>query len=293
MPELPEVETIRMGLEKYLVGHTINDIQVNAPKVFSGDKKLLLGLKIVKVRRFGKVLSIDLSKGYSILIHVKLTGQPIYRGPNLKNPPQMSKKVIGGLPGKHTHVIFKLDRNGYLYYNDVRKFGWIKVIKTLDVEKTGFIGKLGPEPFKDLSFETFKNILSKSKTNIKVLLMNQEKIAGVGNIYANDALWLSEINPKTVSNTITETKVKELYDALLKVLKEGIKRGGASELNFVTPDGTEGTYQEHFLVYGQDKKICPRCKKTKIVKIKLGGRGTYYCPNCQKLSLFKAASLFI
>ncbi len=282
MPELPEVETIRIGLEKYLVGHKIKDVIIKTPKVFTGDKNSLLGFKIIKIRRFGKVLSIDLSNSFSILIHVKLTGQPIYRGPNLINPPEISNKVIGGLPGKHTHVIFKLDKNGFLYYNDVRKFGWIKVVKTSDVEKTGFIGKLGPEPFNGLTFEIFKNILAKSKTNIKVLLMNQEKIAGIGNIYANDALWLSKINPKEVSNKISEEKVKELYDAILKVLKEGIKRGGASELNFVTPDGTEGNYQKHFLVYGQDKKICPRCKEGKIVKIKLGGRGTYYCPNCQK-----------
>lgn len=282
MPELPEVETIRIGLEKYLVGHIIKNVLVKTPKVFSGNKKDLLGSKIIKIRRFGKVLSIDLSNSFSILIHVKLTGQPIYRGPNLKNPPQISNKVTGGLPGKHTHVIFELDRNGFLYYNDVRKFGWIKVVKTSDVEKTGFIGRLGPEPFSGLTFEIFKNILSKSKTNIKVLLMNQEKIAGIGNIYANDALWLSKINPKTISNKISNIKQKELYNAILKVLREGIKRGGASELNFVTPDGTEGSYQKHFLVYGQDGKICPRCKKAKIVKIKLGGRGTYYCPFCQK-----------
>ena len=282
MPELPEVETIRIGLEKYLVGHIINDVIVKTPKIFSGNKKDLLGSKIVKVRRFGKVLSIDLSKGFSILIHVKLTGQAIYRGPNLKKSPRVSNKVIGGIQGKHTHLIFKLDKNGFLYYNDVRKFGWIKIVKTSDVEKTGFIGKLGPEPFKGLTFEIFKNILSKSKTNIKVLLMNQEKIAGIGNIYANDALWLSKIDPRKVSKSISESKAKDLYKAILKVLKEGIKRRGASELNYVTPDGTEGTYQKHFLVYGQEGKTCPRCKKTKIVKIKLGGRGTYYCPNCQK-----------
>ena len=282
MPELPEVETIRIGLEKYLVGHVIKDILVKTPKVFTGDKKDLLGSKIVRIRRFGKVLSIDLSNNFSILIHVKLTGQPIYRGSNLKNPPEISKKVIGGLPGKHTHVIIELDKNGFLYYNDVRKFGWIKVSKTSDVEKTGFIGKLGPEPFVGLNLKIFENILSKSKTNIKVLLMNQEKIAGIGNIYANDALWLSKINPKEIAIKIPKNKVKELYSAILKVLKEGIKRGGASELNYVTPDGTEGSYQKHFLVYGQDNKTCLRCKKEKIVKIRLGGRGTYFCPNCQK-----------
>lgn len=282
MPELPEVETIKIGLEKYLVNHKIINIDILTPKILLGDKKAIIGSKIIKIRRFGKVLSIDLSNGFSILIHVKLTGQPIYRGPNLINPPKLSNKVIGGLPGKHTHVVFQLDRNGFLYYNDVRKFGWIRIIKTSDVEKTGFVGKLGPEPFNGLTFEVFKDIVSKSKTKIKVLLMNQEKIAGIGNIYANDALWLSKINPNTISNEIPLQKNRKLYDAILEVLKEGIKRGGASELNFVTPDGTEGSYQEHFLVYGQDKNSCLRCKKTKIIKTMIGGRGTYFCPFCQK-----------
>ncbi|MFC1624914.1 bifunctional DNA-formamidopyrimidine glycosylase/DNA-(apurinic or apyrimidinic site) lyase [Patescibacteria group bacterium] len=284
MPELPEVETIRMALEKYLIGHKILAIDIKTFKVFSGVKKNLLDAIIVKVRRFAKVLSIDLSNKYSILIHVKLTGQPIYRGPNLKNPPKLSKKVSGGLPGKHTHIIFKLDKNGFLYYNDVRKFGWIKVIKTKDVESSEFIGKLGPEPFKDLTFEKFVKIISKSKTKIKILLMNQEKISGIGNIYANDALWLSKISPKKISNKLKLKEKKDLYNAILKVLKEGIKRGGASELSFVTPDGTEGNYQKHFLVYAQEEKICPRCRKEKIQKIKLGGRGTYFCSNCQKVS---------
>ena len=282
MPELPEVETIRIGLEKYLVNHRIERVDIKTPKIFSGNKKDILGSKIIKIRRFAKVLSIDLSNDYSIIVHVKLTGQLIYRGPNLKNPPDLSLKVTEGISGKHTHVIFKLDKKGFLYYNDVRKFGWIKLIKTLDLLKTGFIGKLGPEPFNGLTFEVFEEILKKSKTKIKVLLMDQTKIGGIGNIYANDALWLSKVNPKTISNTISDVKKKDLYNAILKVLKEGIKRGGASELSFVTPDGTEGKYQEHFLVYGQDKKTCPRCKKEKIKKVKLGGRGTYYCPNCQK-----------
>jgi formamidopyrimidine-DNA glycosylase len=282
MPELPEVETIKIGLRKFLIGHMILNVEVKTPKIFSGEKENILNTKIIGVRRFAKVLSIDLDNDYSILIHVKLTGQPIYRGPNLINPPAISKKVIGGLSGKHTHVIFNLDKKGILYYNDVRKFGWIKVIKTKDVEKTGFIGKLGPEPFDGLTFKKFKDILDSSKTKIKILLMNQEKIGGVGNIYANDALWLAKINPKVSANLINDKRKKELYDAILKVLKEGIKRGGASELNFVTPDGTEGKYQKHFLVYGQDKKLCVRCKKANIIKITLGGRGTYYCPFCQK-----------
>lgn len=199
MPELPEVESIRRQLEKYLIGHRINKVEVRYRKKFEGDEKKLTGGEITGIRRFGKVLSIDLDNGYSVVIHIKLTGQLIYRGPNLPNPPNLSKKVVNGIPGKHTHVIFHLDRGGKLYYNDVRKFGWLKVVRTKDVEEIPFIKKLGPEPFGKLTPELFKQILSKSGRPIKIILMDQEKIGGVGNIYANDALWLAKINPKRES----------------------------------------------------------------------------------------------
>lgn len=280
MPELPEVETVRRGLEKYLVGHKITDIQINHPQVFTGIVKNAIGAKINRVRRFAKVLVIDLSSKYSFIIHIKLTGQLIYRGPNLKEKVSLSKKIFG-LGGKHTHVVFKLDRAGILYYNDIRRFGWIKLIKTSDVETLSFIGKLGPEPFKDLDFLKFKNIISKYKTPIKQILMDQEKIAGIGNIYANDALWLSKIHPSRPANSLTSPEEKKLYEAILTVLKRGIESGGASELSFVHADGTDGSYQNYFLVYGKQGTICKECKKEKIVKVKLGGRGTYYCPVCQ------------
>src|SRR3989304_7083424 len=139
MPELPEVETMKIQLEKFLVGHTIQDIKILSPKVISGDTNKIIGGKVVRTRRFGKVSVIDLDNGYSILTHVKLTGQFIYRGPNLKNAPDLSKKVTGGVPGPHTLVIFNLDKGGILYYNDVRRFGWIRIEKTEDVEKEKFI----------------------------------------------------------------------------------------------------------------------------------------------------------
>ncbi len=283
MPELPEVETIRIKLEKYLDNHKILGIQINSPKVFAGNPDNIVGAKIVAIRRFAKVLSIDLSNGFSILIHVKLTGQLIYRGSNLKNPPTLSKKVAGGIGGKHTHVILTLDKNSFLYYNDIRKFGWIKILKTSDVEKTGFIGKLGPEPFKDLNIKKFKEILSKSKRPIKIVLMDQEKISGIGNIYANDALLLSKIHPNRSANSLKEEEEKTLYKNILKVLRIGLKAGGASESDFVRPDGTEGKYQQHFIAYDQEGKTCPVCKTGKIKKIRVGGRGTYICPKCQKI----------
>lgn len=289
MPELPEVETIKLGLQKYLVGHKIKDVEIKIPKIFTGSPKDVVGAKVKAIRRFAKVLSIDLSNGNSLVIHIKLTGQLIYRGPNLKKVPGLSKKVVGGIPGKHTHVTFKLDRRGFLYYNDVRRFGWIKIIKTSDVEKSGFIGKLGPEPFgsaqgkpSKLTLEIFKDILSKSSRPIKIILMDQEKIGGVGNIYANDALWLAKVNPKTPSKQLDNVAMKKLYDAIHKVLKDGIKYGGSSELAYVTPDGKEGEYQNHTIAYGHDGEPCNRCHKAKFQKYFLSGRGTYICPICQK-----------
>lgn len=289
MPELPEVEAIKIQLNKFLEDHKIVSIDLNYPKIFEGKPEDLYGAKFKVARRFGKVVSVDFDNGFSFVVHVKLTGQLIYRGPNLKNTPELSKKVAGGAPGRHTHVTFNLDKNGILYYNDVRRFGWIKVVKTSEVEEIPFVKKLGPEPFGQknskpelLTFEHFQNVLGKSGRPIKVVIMDQEKMGGVGNIYATDALWLAKINPKNPAKSLDEKSTKELFDAIHDVLKQGIKWGGASELAFVTPDGTEGNYQHHTLAYGHQEELCSRCKKAKFEKYFLGGRGTYVCPICQK-----------
>ena len=290
MPELPEVETIRLQLQRFLIGHKIEDVEIRYAKKFSGDKKYLIGGKIKEIRRFGKAQAIDLDCGYSILIHIKMTGQLIYTGPNLSRyhalraPAgfKLSKKVTGGVPGKHTHIIFHLSKGGKLYFNDVRKFGWLKVVKSNEVEKDDFIARLGPEPFKNLNFDNFKKTLSKSSRPIKIILMDQSKISGIGNIYANDALWKACINPKRPSNKLNPSEQKNLYDAIHGVLKEGIKYGGSSENTYVTPDGKEGDYQNHSLVYGKEGNKCKRCHKAKILKFFLSGRGTYFCPVCQR-----------
>lgn len=281
MPELPEVETIKLQFEKYLLGHTILSLEIRNRKIFQGNEKQIVGAKIKGVKRFAKVVCIDLSNGYSILSHVKLTGQFIYRGDNLKNPGKLSGKVTGGAPGIHTHVIFNLDRKSNLYYNDVRRFGWMRIVKTREVSNESFVKKLGPEPFNGLTLEKFSGILQKTRRPVKVVLMDQSKMGGVGNIYANDALWLSQINPKRASNDLSQKEKNELFKAILKVLKDGLKYGGASELAFVTPDGKEGEYQNHTLAYGHEGEDCKRCKNGKIKKFFLGGRGTYVCPVCQ------------
>ena len=278
---MPEVESVKLQLQKYLVGHKVEDVEVKNTKIFQGDVKNVVGAKVKSIRRFAKVLSIGLSNGNSILIHVKLTGQLIYRGPNLKNSPELSKKVVGGVPSPHTHVIFKLDHGGVLYYNDIRRFGWLKVVKTKDVETSGLVGKLGPEPFGKLTLEYFRNVLANTKRAVKVVLMDQSKMGGVGNIYATDALWLAKVDPKRAASSFAEDEQKELFKAIYAVLKEGIKYGGSSELAYVRPDGTEGSYQNHTLAYGKEGTLCPRCKKTKFKKYFLSGRGTYVCSTCQ------------
>lgn len=289
MPELPEVEIVKRQLNKYLVGHVIEKVEVRYAKCFQGNKLLVVGGRVERIRRFGKAQSIDLDNGYSIVVHIKLTGQLIYRGPNLEKTQKLSKKVLDGIPGKHTHVIFHLNRGAKLYYNDVRKFGWIRIVISNRLQEISFLNKLGPEPVIDpknppanpLTLEKFSTVVQSTGRSIKTLLMDQSKIAGVGNIYANDALWLAKIHPKKSSKKLSNQDTKRLFKAIEKVLKEGLKRGGASELSFVTPDGGEGNYQDHFLAYGREGDTCPRCKKTKFKKIKLSGRGTVYCATCQ------------
>ena len=275
MPELPEVETIKNQLAKHLIGHKITNIEINVPKIFPQGRDKLIGGKVKSTRRFGKVLVVDLDNGYSFLIHLKLTGQVVFSSTKFPN-----------LPNKFTHVIFDLDRRAKLFFNDSRKFGWIKVEKTADVESESFIKKLGPEPLRDLTLEKFSKAVESTSRPIKILLLDQEKLSGVGNIYANDALWLAKVNPRTPAKQLSSLAIKQLYNAVLKVLKDGIKYQGASDQWYITAEGKKGKYQEHFLTYGQDGKLCPRpaCRQAgaKIIKFFLGGRGTYFCPNCQK-----------
>ena len=157
MPELPEVETIRLGLQKYVVGHKIVDVEIRLSKIFSGDPDKVKGARVKGVRRFGKGLIIDLSNNYSLAIHVKLTGQLIYQDPEVSKVSKVSKAKVGTVPNKFTHVIFHLDRNAKLYYNDQRRFGWIKVVPTDKVLDLSYFKGIGPEPFKDLTYDKFKS----------------------------------------------------------------------------------------------------------------------------------------
>lgn len=265
MPELPEVETIKLQLEKFLEGKKIIGVEIKTAKSFPDDKKKVLGARITGTRRFGKVLVVDLDNGYSLLVHLKLTGQ----------------LLANGTIGPHTRVIINLEKGQRLIFNDLRIFGWVRIVKKQEVKDESYIKKLGAEPLRDLTLEKFKQILTQTRRPIKIVLMDQEKISGVGNIYANDALWLAKINPRTPAGQLNSQTAGQLYEAILEVLKKGIRYGGASDQHYIKPDGTKGKYQDHFLVYGREGKPCAKCGE-KIKKFFLGGRGTYWCSSCQK-----------
>jgi formamidopyrimidine-DNA glycosylase len=288
MPELPEVETLKLGLQKYLVGHQIQDIEVRVAKIFQGERSEVIGARVIDIKRVGKGLIIELDNDYGLVVHLKMTGQMVYQDKTTEKF-VLSKKVGGEtLPSKYSHVILILDNNSKLYFNDLRKFGYIKVIKKQDVEGLPFFNQMGPEPFrspdfnqKTLSFDYFQSILGKSGLAIKILLMDQKKIGGIGNIYANEALFLARIKPQRKAKTVSSKEADALYKAIFEVIDQGIKFGGASDENFVNVLGQDGEYQQHFLAYGKDKEKCSICGGM-IEKIQLGGRGTYFCPKHQK-----------
>ncbi len=290
MPELPEVETIRLGLQKYLIGRKIKDIQVKIPKMFAGSAKQIIGAKITGLKRIGKGLIIELDNDFVLAVHLKMTGQLVYSDNKTKGL-KLSAKIGGTtLPSKYSHIIFTLDNNAYLYYNDLRRFGWIKVVKKDELMKMPFFKEMGPEPLvappsdfapKFLTLALFSGIVKKGNIPIKVLLMDQKRIGGIGNIYANDALFEAKIDPSRKGKTLSNGEINKLYNAILDVIKKSLQYGGSSDENFVNALGQEGNYQNHTLVYGREGEACRVCKKP-IEKIKLGGRGTYLCPVCQR-----------
>lgn len=288
MPELPEIETVKLGLQKYLIGHKIESIEVKIPKMFVGNPKQLIGAKVTDIKRIGKGLIIEFDNDYALVVHFKMTGQLVFQDKNTINLP-LSQKVGGQtLPSKYSHIIFTLDKGAMLFYNDLRQFGWMKVLKKDELMQMPFFNQMGPEPKvgkdlagKELTFDYFKAVLAKSNLVIKVILMDQKKIGGIGNIYANDALFLAKIDPRRKAKSLNKQELKKLYDAIFVVIKKSLSFGGSSDENFVNAIGQDGNYQKHALVYGKKGQKCSLCSGI-IEKIQLGGRGTYFCPACQR-----------
>ncbi len=289
MPELPEIETVRLQLNKALVGRRIESVEVRNTKTFLGKKDAIEGKKVITVRRRAKVLIIDLEGAIDIAFHFKMSGQLILDED--EDNTTINDRIVGGhptadftgkLPSSHTRVIFHLDK-GVLYFNDQRMFGWVKAAPKEEIEQMKFLQELGPEPF-EINDEEFTVRVSKSKRPIKLVLMDQTVISGVGNIYANDALWEAQVDPKRPANTLKALDYKNLFEGVNLVLQEGIKYGGATaaDAKYIDLRGLGGHYQEHFRTYDQEGKKCARNDGGVIEKYTLGGRGTYWCPKCQK-----------
>jgi formamidopyrimidine-DNA glycosylase len=280
MPELPEVEVVKLFLEQKLLNKTISKLEILSPKSFVGNPSLVKNQKIIKFSRIGKQLSIHLSNKLILLVHLKMTGQLIYDGFVLGHP---TKDASGSLPSKSTRLVFTFRDLSKLYFNDQRKFGWIKLLTREELTESQ--KDLGLDIFDpNFSPEYILNQSQKSRRPIKIILLDQHFFAGIGNIYANDALFLAGINPKTPSNKITLKQAKLIYKFMVEIMEQSVLAGGstARDNKYLRPDGTGGQNQFSFRVYEQKGKPCQKCG-TKIEYIKLGGRGTFFCPKCQKV----------
>ena len=289
MPELPEVETIRIGLGKLLPGKKITKVWHDWPKSFPNAeadvKKFLIAAEVVEVKRRAKVLIIELSSKYSLIIHLKMTGQLVFRGKDVVfGAGHPNDSLVGKLPDKTTHVIFDFDDVSKLFFNDQRKFGWVKLVPSSEIPNIDFFKKVGPEPLgADFTAQDFINRLKRRpRSAIKAVLLDQTIVAGVGNIYADESLWAAKIHPNTILNTISTQKLKVLYEVLRSILKLSIEKGGSTDKNYVDAEGKKGSYLSFAKVFRRQGQPCPRCGTT-IIKIRLASRGTHLCLHCQKV----------
>ncbi len=309
MPELPEVETVRRGLSKLIIGKKIVSVTSDTPKSFpnasSDIDHFLIGAKVKDVRRRAKVLLIDLTTEYTLVVHLKMTGQMVFIDPRpqfaqhsrsaLASPDVVDSgrfgaghpndSLIGELPDRSTRVTIEFDGGSHLYFNDQRKFGWMKLMPSLEVPNIDFMQKVGPEPL-EAGFtpdEFAQRFTRRARTNIKTALLDQTVIAGVGNIYADESLWGAKIHPQRLVSTITESEFTLLYDELRTVMNLAIEKGGSTDKNYVNAEGKRGSYMDFARVFRREGKSCPRCG-TEIIKTRVAGRGTHICPHCQVLS---------
>jgi len=266
MPELPEVETIKRDLEKVILGKKITEVLVHHPTVVREPqpaefKKGIEGATIKSILRRAKLLIIELSNAKYLTIHLKMTGQLVYPGDS-----------------KKARVSFRLSDGKTLDFNDQRLFAELRLID--DWRSLKFIQGLGPEPF-DITQEQFKAMLAKKKTKIKPLLMDQTFISGIGNLYAAECLFGARINPERPAFSLTDKEKALLYKEIKDVLTEAIHYGGSSVDDYVRLSGKRGNYAKYHKVYDRLNQACLVCG-TKIKRIALAGRGTYFCPKCQK-----------
>jgi formamidopyrimidine-DNA glycosylase len=284
MPELPEVETIRRGLLPHIVGQTVNRVEVRWKKSLQTPKKSLVeGQKVIDIQRRGKVLIIELGNQYSLLIHLKMTGQLILVEKDGKRfgGGHPTKSMIEKLPDASTRVIFSFKTKDKLFFNDQRKFGWIKVVPNGEVNQDVLLARLGPEPLSDeFTITDFRRAIANRRAPIKAVILDQSTLAGVGNIYVDEALHLAKIHPATQAAKLNKSRVQRLHQAIIAVLKLSISHGGTSFTHYVNALGLKGDYLQHARAFRRTGEPCPVCG-TPITKIRIAGRGTHVCLRCQ------------
>lgn len=282
MPELPEVETIAKQLDSVLAGKKIVGLDVRNGKSFLGIKEDVLESSIKSITRRAKVLVFALDRGKYMLFHLKMTGQLIYLDQNTR--------IAGGhadhdwhakLPNAHTRIVFGFEEGQKLFFNDLRGFGWCKVMTKTEMETE--LAKYGPEPLPKTDVQYLKSRAERmGRSMIKKFLMDQNVIAGIGNIYADETLFASKIHPKRLVSSISEAEWAEIAKNVEQILKLAIEKGGTTDSDYVNAHGERGGMQDYLAAYHRTGLPCVRKCGGKIERIVVGGRGTHYCPVCQK-----------
>lgn len=288
MPELPEVETVRRGLANLIPDKRVSAVWHDWPKSFPNAEadvdQFLIGATITGVDRRAKVLLIRLSTNYTLVIHLKMTGQLVFVGAAQRfGAGHPNDSLIGALPDKSTRVYLTFRDKSRLYFNDQRKFGWVRLIPTSEVMNLDFFKKVGPEPLAaDFTWQDFASRLQRRpKSGIKAVLLDQTIIAGIGNIYADESLWGAKLHPLRTVNSLSPADIKRLFTELQTVLKLSIEKGGSTDRNYVNAEGKKGSYIDFARVFRRQGQPCPRCGAD-IIKTRVAGRGTHSCPVCQQ-----------
>lgn len=287
MPELPEVETVMRGLKELIIGLSIKSVDSDNLKSFPNSPDLvqtiLVGSKITDVRRRAKVLMIDMNSNYTLVVHLKMTGQLVYVGSTKFGAGHPTDSLISKLPDKSTRVTITFTNGSHLFFNDQRKFGWMRLIPTIEVPSIDFMKRVGPEPLEpEFTWQVFETrLLRRKNSSIKSALLDQSVLAGIGNIYADESLWGALIHPETKVIDLTSDQINKLHGEIVFVLKLAIEKGGSTDRNYVNAEGKRGSYIEFARVFRREGQSCPRCGN-EITKIRVASRGTHICTVCQK-----------
>lgn len=276
MPELPEIETISNGLNRLLPGKVIRDISWDWARSFPNSPEELASVlhrAIKGVRRRGKAILISLEGEHTLLIHLKMTGQLVYGAP----------EADCAFPDKTTRVILSFTDGSALYFNDLRKFGRIWIMTAQSLEENAFLNTMGPEPLsREFSAKLFQERMSRrSNTFVKAALLDQTVVAGIGNIYCDEALFLAGIMPDRRVGSLSSEEYTRLHRAIRRVLKTAVEMGGSTRRNYLNATGQRGHYLEQAFVYGRTGEPCRKCGQP-IQKTRVAGRGSHFCKYCQK-----------